>query len=118
MFEEHIIGGVLVYLIIRDKELAKEMGNSKFGLYRGWGEGPGRLLVYDELNKEYLNGEQWLSNEFEKVDRGGDYYMLMRYYNDYYKKMDKPFENRVKPSIKEQLKGYDVEPFAMVCRYL
>jgi len=113
MFEEHIIGGVLVYLIIRDKELAKEMGNSKFGLYRGWGEGPGRLLVYDELNTEYLNGEQWLSNEFEKVDMGGDYYMLMRYYNDYYKKMDKPLQNKEKPSLKEQLKGYDVEPFAM-----
>jgi len=114
MFDEHIIGGTLVYLILKDKELADRMGNSKFGLYRGWGEGPGRTLVYDELNNEYLNGEQWLSNEFEKVDKERIFFDTMSKFNDYYDFMDKPSERTKKSfNIKEQLKGYDVEPFAL-----
>ena len=114
MFDEHIIGGTLVYLIIKDKDLAEQMGNGKFGLYRGWGEEKGRTLVYDEVNNEYLNGEQWLSNEFEKVDKERIFFDVINKFNEYYNFMDKPSERTKKSfDIKEQLKGYEVEPFAM-----
>jgi hypothetical protein len=103
MFDEHIIGGVLVYLIIKDKGLSERLNNSKFGIYRGWGGEHGRSLVYDELNNEHLNGEQWLSNEFEKIDKEMDYYKLMRLYNQYYDFMDKPSKRTMK-NLKESIK--------------
>ena len=108
MFDEHIIGGVLVYLIIRNEELAEKLGNRKFALYRGWGEGPGRMLVYDELNNEFTNGEQWLSNEFEKIGRESDYYNLINIFNKYYDFMNKPSERvgksfKLKESIQNEL---------------
>jgi len=111
MFDEHIIGGTLVYLIIKNNKLSERLNNTKFGLYRGWGEGPGRLLVYDELNNEYLNGEQWLSNEFEKLGIEGDYYKIMKIFNNYYEFMDKPSLQQgknfnIKESIKNILSSY------------
>jgi len=115
MFDEHIVGGVLTYLIIRDKDLAQRMNNEKFGLYRGWGEGPGRLLVYDELNNEYTNGEQWLSNEFEKANKDSDYYAIMNVFNKYYEYMDKPSKRieksfSIKESIKKELEKIKNKP--------
>ena len=103
MFDEHIIGGVLGYLIIKDKELSDRLNNTKFGLYRGWSEDHDRLLVYDELNNEHLNGAQWLSNEFEKIDKEMDLFKLMRLYNDYYDFMDKPSKRTMK-NLKESIK--------------
>ena len=115
MFDEHIVGGTLVYLIIKNSELAERLNNTKFGLYRGWGEGPGRLLVYDELNNEYLNGEQWLSNEFEKLGNEGDYYKIMQIFNKYYEYMDKPSQQQgkrfgVKESIQNELNRLKTKP--------
>ena len=115
MFDEHIIGGTLVYLIVKNKEITNKLNNTKYGLYRGWGEGPGRLLVYDELNNEHLNGEQWLSNEFEKFGIDSDYHKIMKIFNNYYEYMDKPSQHKgkrfgIKESIQNELNKIKTKP--------
>lgn len=83
-FEDHINLGVLAYLIIKDNEIIQKLKNAKFALYRLFTDGPGRTIVFDELNNEYRNGEQWLSNEFDKVDELFNYYKIMKVFNQYF----------------------------------
>ena len=83
-FEDHIDLGVLCYLIIKDENIVRKLNNTKFALYRLFTDKPGRTIVFDELNNEYRNGEQWLSNEFDKVDESFNYYKIMRVFNEYF----------------------------------
>lgn len=83
-FEDHTELGVLAYLIIRDENISERLQNSRFALYRLFTDGPGRTIVFDELNNEYKNGEEWLSNEFDKIDELFNYYNIIRRYNEYF----------------------------------
>jgi hypothetical protein len=83
-FKNHIGLGVLAYIIVRDERLTERLNNRKFALYRLFTDGPGRTIVFDELNNEYKNGEEWLSNEFDKVDELSEYFKIMRRFNDYF----------------------------------
>jgi hypothetical protein len=107
LFDEHFISGTLTYLIIKDKNLSNLLNGSKFAIYRGWKETPERTLVYDELNNEYKDGEKWLYNEFEKINKEKDLYELIKIYNNYYDYMNNTSKTNVKTlkeSIRDNLK--------------
>lgn len=95
-FEEHVTMGVLVYLIIKNPEISKNMSSEKYGLYRVNGYTSNDLIVYDELNNEHLNGISYLSNEFEKVDKDLDFWKILKVYNKYYesKSIDSIMKNK------------------------
>ena len=83
-FEEHYNSGLLAYLIIKNPEQSKEMGSTKYGLYRGNSFDKDQLIVYDELNTENLNGKFYLMNEFDKADLTQDYWEVINAFDKYY----------------------------------
>ena len=82
MFDEHHSSGVLGYIIVKNNEIAQDLGGGKFALYKQWNDTP--TIVYDERNGEHLDGEAWIVNEFEKADKEGMLYKLMSLFNNYY----------------------------------
>lgn len=82
LFDEHYSSGVLGYIIIKNKELAEEIGGQKFALYKQWGNTP--TIVYDEKNIEHLDGESWIINEFDKSDNEKLVLKLLILFNKYY----------------------------------
>ena len=87
-FEDHINLGVLGYITIRDKELKNKLENNAFALYRLYGDDVNRTIVFDDQNNEYKNGEQWLSNKFDRVDKLFQFYKMFRNFNEYFEKQN------------------------------
>ncbi len=87
-FEDHTNLGVLGYITIRDKELKNKLENNAFALYRLYGDDVNRTIVFDDQNNEYRNGEQWLSNKFDRVDKLFQFYKMFRNFNEYFEKQN------------------------------
>ena len=112
-FEEHITMGVLVYLIIKNPDIHKNMSSEKFGLYRVNGYELKDLIVYDELNNEHLDGHKYLQNEFEKSDRDVDYWKILSSFNEYYKSMS--IENITNNKPEKLNENIDIEVIKDMC---
>jgi hypothetical protein len=87
-FKKHTELGVLGYIVVRDKELKERLGSNAFALYRLKGDDITRTIVFDDQNNEYRNGESWLGNKFDRVDKLFQFYKMMNKYNDYFEKQD------------------------------
>jgi hypothetical protein len=79
---------VLGYIVVRDKELKERLGSNAFALYRLKGDDFTRTIAFDDQNNEYRNGESWLGNKFDRVDKLFQFYKMMNKYNDYFEKQD------------------------------
>ena len=55
-FKKHLELGVLGYVVIRNNELKERLGSNAFAIYRLFGDGVGRSIVFDDQNNEYRNG--------------------------------------------------------------
>jgi len=87
-FKKHTELGVLGYIVVRDKELKERLGGNAFALYRLKGDDFTRTITFDDQNNEYRNGESWLGNKFDRVDKLFQFYKMMNKYNDYFEKQD------------------------------
>jgi hypothetical protein len=87
-FKKHTELGVLGYIVVRDKELKERLGSNAFALYRLKGDDFTRTIAFDDQNNEYRNGESWLGNKFDRVDKLFQFYKMMNKYNDYFEKQD------------------------------
>jgi hypothetical protein len=87
-FKKHTELGVLGYIVVRDKELKERLGSNAFALYRLKGDDFTRTIAFDDQNNEYRNGESWLGNKFDIVDKLFQFYKMMNKYNDYFEKQD------------------------------
>jgi hypothetical protein len=87
-FKKHTELGVLGYIVVRDKELKERLGSNAFALYRLKGDDITRTIAFDDQNNEYRNGESWLGNKFDIVDKLFQFYKMMNKYNDYFEKQD------------------------------
>lgn len=83
-FIDHIKLGVLGYIVIRNDELKRRLENNAFALYRLFGDGIGRTIVFDDRNEEYRNGEAWLSNKFDRIDKLFQFYLMLQKFNQYF----------------------------------
>jgi len=88
-FQKHLELGVLGYIVVRDNELKERLDNNAFALYRLKGDDITRTIVFDDENNEYRNGESWLSNKFDRVDKLFQFYKMMNKYNEYFEKQEK-----------------------------
>lgn len=87
-FRKHTEMGVLGYIVVRDNELKERLGSNAFALYRLKGDDLTRTIAFDDQNNEYRNGESWLGNKFDRVDKLFQFYKLMNKYNDYFEKQE------------------------------
>ena len=87
-FKKHTELGVLGYIVVRDKELKERLGSNAFAIYRLKGDDITRTIAFDDQNNEYRNGESWLGNKFDIVDKLFQFYKMMNKYNDYFEKQD------------------------------
>lgn len=87
-FKKHTELGVLGYIVVRDKELKERLGSNAFALYRLKGDDFTRTIAFDDQNNEYRNGESWLGNKFDRVEKLFQFYKMMNKYNDYFEKQD------------------------------
>jgi hypothetical protein len=87
-FKKHTELGVLGYIVVRDKELKERLGSNAFAIYRLKGDDITRTIAFDDQNNEYRNGESWLGNKFDRVDKLFQFYKMMNKYNDYFEKQD------------------------------
>lgn len=87
-FKKHTELGVLGYIVVRDKELKERLGSNAFAIYRLKGDDITRTITFDDQNNEYRNGESWLGNKFDRVDKLFQFYKMMNKYNDYFEKQD------------------------------
>ena len=87
-FQKHTEMGVLGYIVVRDNELKERLGSNAFALYRLKGDDLTRTIAFDDQNNEYRNGESWLGNKFDRVDKLFQFYKLMNKYNDYFEKQE------------------------------
>ena len=83
-FVNHLKLGVLGYIVIRNKELKEKLGSNAFAIYRLYGENPNNFIAFDDQNNEYRNGENWLSNKFDRYDLLSQYYKMLNKFNQYY----------------------------------
>jgi hypothetical protein len=105
-FEEYFNSGVLVYLIIKDKELSDKLGSGKYTIYRPWGSGIKMTSVFNDINDEFFDGQEWIYNEFEKINKVDDIVKLLDKNNSYYNRLDygsKNNDKKMKESIKRNL---------------
>ena len=103
-FQDHIKIGVLGYIVIRNNDLKKRLENNAFALYRLHNDSAGRTIVFDDRNIEYRNGEQWLSNKFDRVDKLFQFYKMMSNFNNHFdqvQKEKKPINEEYKYEINE-----------------
>lgn len=87
-FQKHLEMGVLGYIVVRDNELKERLDNNAFAIYRLKGDDLTRTIAFDDQNNEYRNGESWLGNKFDIVDKLFQFYKMMNKYNDYFEKQD------------------------------
>ena len=87
-FKKHTKLGVLGYIVVRDNELKERLGSNAFAIYRLKGDDFTRTIAFDDQNNEYRNGESWLGNKFDIVDKLFQFYKMMNKYNDYFEKQD------------------------------
>ncbi len=85
-FKKHTELGVLGYVVIRNNELKERLGSNAFAIYRLFGDGVGRSIVFDDQNNEYRNGESWLANKFDRVDKLFQFYNILNKFNEYFDK--------------------------------
>lgn len=83
-FKNHIRLGVLAYIVIRNNNLKQRLENNAFALYRLKGDDISRTIVFDDQNNEYRNGESWLSNRFDRVDKLFQFYKMFNLFNRYF----------------------------------
>ncbi len=83
-FNDHKKYGVLGYITVRDNELKRRLENNAFALYRLYGDNVNRTIVFDDQNNEYRNGEQWLSNKFDRFDKLSQFYKMLQKFNNYF----------------------------------
>jgi hypothetical protein len=83
-FNDHKKYGVLGYITVRDNELKDRLENNAFALYRLYGDNVNRTIVFDDQNNEYRNGEQWLSNKFDRFDKLSQFYKMLQKFNNYF----------------------------------
>jgi hypothetical protein len=98
-FKRHLELGVLGYIVIRNNELKEKLGSNAFAIYRLFGDGVGRSLVFDDQNNEYKNGETWISNKFDRVDKLFQFYTIINKFNDY-------FDQKKETKIIKEAKDY------------
>ena len=48
-----------------------------------------RTIAFDDKNNEYRDGESWLSNKFDRVDKLFQFYKMMTKFNEYFEKHGK-----------------------------
>jgi hypothetical protein len=108
-FEDHKKIGTLAYITVRDKELKYKLENNAFALYRLYGDDVNRTIVFDDQNNEYRNGEQWLSNKFNRFDKLSQFYSMLQKFNSY-------FESKVtqKENITETDFSRDFKPLPTI----
>jgi hypothetical protein len=105
-FEEYFNSGVLVYLIIKDKELSDKLGSGKYTIYRPWGSGIKMTSVFNDINDEFFDGQEWIYNEFEKINKVDDIVKLLDKNNSYYNRLDygsKNNDKKMKESVKRNI---------------
>lgn len=95
-FKDHIEIGVLAYIVIRNNELKKRLGSNAFAMYRLYGDSIGRMIAFDDKNEEFRNGEQWLSNKFDRVDKLFQFYTMLGKFNKYFEGVNN--ENNINES--------------------
>lgn len=85
MFNKHNQMGSLGYLIIKNPEIIKKIGTTKYGLYfnkpnenylGGKFPAPSGIMIYDDKNDSYA--QSYVENEFDKLDLLSDYYRIIR----------------------------------------
>lgn len=99
MFKKHNRVGSLGYLIIKDKELQKNLGSEKFGIYMnkpgenylgGNYPGPDGLIFYDERNDNITSNK--IMNLFDRYDLYGRFMEIigkfLKYSFEKFRKMD------------------------------
>ena len=99
MFKKHNRVGSLGYLIIKDKELQKNLGSEKFGIYMnkpgenylgGNYPGPDGLIFYDEKNDNLTSNK--IMNLFDRYDLYGRFMEIigkfLKYSFEKFRKMD------------------------------
>ena len=90
-FFDHIISGVLVYLIIKNPEYQNKLNSGKFGLYRAKGnESNESGLVYTDLNEEH--SMKWFKMLMKRHDLSDLHNQIMDAYNEYYNKVDNMYK--------------------------
>jgi hypothetical protein len=88
-FNKHIELGVLGYIVVRNNELKEKLNNNAFALYRLKGDNVSRTIVFDDENNEYRNGESWLANKFDRIDKLFQFYRMMNKFNEYFENTTK-----------------------------
>lgn len=83
-FKDHLRTGVLGYIVIRNYQYKERLNSNAFAIYRNFGDNLSRTIVFDDMNTEYRNGEAWLSNKFDRVDKLYQFYLMMQKYNEYF----------------------------------
>ncbi len=99
-FKRHLGLGVLGYIVVRNNDLKKRLENNAFAMYRLFGDGPGRTLVFDDQNNEYKNGEEWLSNRFDRVEKLYQFYKMLNNFNNY-------FDQKKETKVIKEAKDYN-----------
>lgn len=94
-FIKHIKLGVLGYIVIRNKEIKEKLGSNAFAIYRLYGKNPNNFITFDDQNNEYRNGENWLSNKFDRYDLLPQYYKMLSKFNQYYESKTLRKKNRI-----------------------
>jgi hypothetical protein len=87
--------GVLGYIVIRNKEIKEKLGSNAFAIYRLYGNNPNNFITFDDQNNEYRNGENWLSNKFDRYDLLPQYYKMLSKFNQYYESKTLRKKNRI-----------------------
>ena len=106
-FNDHKKYGVLGYITVRDNELKDRLENNAFALYRLYGDDNARTIVFDDENNEYRNGEQWLSNKFDRVDKLFQFYKMLQNFNSYFESKESQKENITETDFSRDIKHHD-----------
>ena len=106
-FNDHKKYGVLGYITVRDNVLKDKLENNAFALYRLYGDDNARTIVFDDENNEYRNGEEWLSNKFDRVDKLFQFYKMLQNFNSYFESKVSQKENITETDFSRDIKHHD-----------
>lgn len=79
-FDRHNRLGKIVFIVIRNSKIQREFGTTSWCLYLPNGVNKFRFITFNDKNDEFKGGYDYLENEFEKLNRESEFWLIISKY--------------------------------------
>lgn len=79
-FDRHNRLGKIAFIVIRNSKIQQEFGTTSWCLYLPNGVNKFRFIAFNDKNYEFKGGYDYLENEFEKLNRESDFWLIISKY--------------------------------------